>query len=36
MKDELDEFMTELENLGVLTGWTEFMHGDDDKEDNDG
>lgn len=35
MKDELDEFMTALEDIGVLTGWTEFMHGDDEKEKED-
>lgn len=32
MKDELDEFMTALEDIGVITGWKEFMHGDDEKE----
>ena len=35
MKDELDEFMTALEDIGVLTGWKEFMHGDDEKEKED-
>lgn len=24
-KDELDAFMTALENAGILTGWSEFM-----------
>ena len=24
-KDELDEFMTALENAGILTGWSKFM-----------
>ena len=35
MKDELDEFMTALEDIGVLTGWKEFMHGDNEKEKED-
>lgn len=35
MKDELDKFMTALEYIGVLTGWKEFMHGDDEKEKED-
>ena len=33
MKDELDEFMTALEGIGVLTGWKEFMRGDDKADD---
>lgn len=24
-KDELDEFMTALENAGILSGWSKFM-----------
>ena len=32
MRDELDEFMTALEDIGVLTGWKEFMHGDNKRE----
>lgn len=24
-KDELDEFMTSLENAGILKGWSKFM-----------
>lgn len=35
MMDELDKFMIELENLGILTGWTEFIHGDDEEKTDD-
>ena len=35
MMDELDKFMIELENLGILTGWTEFIYGDDEEKTDD-
>lgn len=35
MIDELDRFMTELENHGILTGWIEFMHGDNEEKTDD-
>lgn len=32
--DELDEFMTALENAGILTGWSKFMGRDKPKDDS--
>ncbi len=34
MKDELDQFMTSLENAGILTGWSKFMGNDEPKDDS--
>lgn len=34
--DELDEFMKELENAGILSGWTQFMKKEDAKGDEVG
>ena len=33
--DELDEFMKQLENAGILSGWTEFMKEAEGCERND-
>ena len=30
--DELDEFMTKIEEMGILTGWSKFMGREGDKE----
>jgi hypothetical protein len=29
--DEFDRFMTDLENIGVLSGWSKFMGRDSEK-----
>ena len=33
--DELDEFMTKLEDAGVLTGWSAFMKKGDCEDEED-
>lgn len=34
MIDELEDFMTKLENAGILSGWTKFMEKDNEEGQN--
>ena len=33
--DALDEFLTKLEEMGIITGWSKFMGREDDEDDKE-